>query len=62
MSLSHLLTEDEAASVFGVARGTLRNWRHLKRGPAYIKIGRAVRYAMADLEAFFKRGKIYARP
>ena len=38
------LRETEAAKKLGVAVQTLRNWRHVRRGPAYIKFGRNVRY------------------
>ena len=46
------LSDDQAAKILGVAIQTLRNWRHLKRGPAYLKIGRSVRYQLVDLKQF----------
>ncbi len=33
---------------------TLQNWRGLGRGPIYRKFGKAVRYDVADLEAWIK--------
>ena len=56
---SHLLhpplTESEAAEYLGVAVQTLRNWRHLRKGPPYLKLspgprGRIV-YLIEDLVA-----------
>lgn len=48
-----LLTEAEAADVLHVAVRTLRNWRALRKGPRYRKIGaRMVRYHRADLVEF----------
>ena len=48
-----LLTEAEAAEIYNVAVATLRNWRALKQGPRFVKIGaRCVRYRRADLAAF----------
>jgi len=46
------LTEREAAPRIGVAPGTLRNWRRQGRGPAYLKVGKAVRYRPQDIEAY----------
>ena len=48
-----LLNEQEAAVLLNTAVRTLRNWRALRKGPPYRKIGqRAVRYHRADLEVF----------
>jgi hypothetical protein len=44
-----------AASILGVARKTLANWRCLGRGPRYVKYGGRlgpVRYRVADLVAW----------
>jgi excisionase family DNA binding protein len=47
------LTEIEAAEFLGVRRQTLAAWRCLGRHDLpFEKIGRLVRYRMADLEAF----------
>lgn len=48
-----LIDEREAAALLGLAVGTLRNWRALRQGPRFRKIGtRAVRYRRADVAAF----------
>lgn len=47
-----LYTEDSLAEKTGFAPGTLRNWRSIGKGPAYIKIGAAVRYRPADVDAW----------
>jgi hypothetical protein len=48
-----LLDENEAAAILNTAVRTLRNWRALRKGPRYRKIGqRLVRYHRADLAAF----------
>lgn len=44
------LRETPAAAYTGHAPGTLRNMRHQGRGPRYIKAGRTVLYAVADLD------------
>lgn len=50
-----LIDEKEAAAILAVAVTTLRNWRALKQGPRYLKLGaRMVRYSRAELAAFIK--------
>jgi predicted DNA-binding transcriptional regulator AlpA len=48
---SELLTPDELVTRWdgAVTTGTLANWRSQDRGPRYVKIGRAVRYRLADI-------------
>ena len=52
------VTDLEAAKILSVSPQTLRNYRHLGRGPAYSKRGRLVRYLVHDLFAFMKSGRI----
>lgn len=48
-----LLTREEAAEYLGCKPQTLAVWATTKRyGLRYIKVGRCVRYRIADLEAF----------
>ena len=50
---SPLLDERQAAEFLNVTAGTLSVWRCTRRYPLpYIKVGRLVRYRLADLEAF----------
>ena len=46
------LTESEAALRLGLKVATLRAWRHQGRGPAFVRLGRAVRYLATDIEDF----------
>ena len=48
----------EAAKILAASPQTLRNWRHIGRGPAYSKRGRMVRYQVGDLLEFMKAGRI----
>lgn len=51
-----LLTEAEAAEMLGMAKGTLRNWRHSGQGPKYLIVGaRVIRYRTSDLLEFVER-------
>jgi excisionase family DNA binding protein len=49
-----LLTPKDVAELLGVPEGTLEFWRYQNRGPAYIKVGRHVRYRPADIEAYLQ--------
>jgi excisionase family DNA binding protein len=46
------LTETEAATRLGLKVATLRAWRHQGRGPAYVRLGRAVRYLSTDIDEY----------
>ena len=48
----HPLTESEAAARLGLKVATLRAWRQKGRGPAYVRLGRAVRYLTTDIDDF----------
>ncbi len=48
----------EAAKILSSSPQTLRNWRHIGRGPVYSKRGRMVRYSVADLLAFMEAGRV----
>lgn len=57
------LTPEEVANRYrgGVSVGTLRNWRAMKIGPSYLKIGKAVLYPVDELEAWDKENKVACR-
>lgn len=48
-----LLTREQAAEFLGLKAATLATWASTQRYDLpYIKVGRAVRYRMSDLETF----------
>lgn len=47
-----LLTVNEAAAYTRLSKITLNRWRLTGEGPVFVKMGGAVRYAKADLDAF----------
>ncbi len=52
---STILTTAEAADYLRVSRLTLRNWRSTRAvSLPYLKVGRAVRYRLADLQSFLE--------
>ena len=51
--LPKLLTPKQAAIELGVTEKTLANWRWSKlQGPRWVRIGRMVRYELAEIERF----------
>jgi predicted DNA-binding transcriptional regulator AlpA len=58
MDLNSTFNEHIAAKFMGLAVQTLRNWRNLGKGPSYIKLGRCIRYRLADLEEYIQNRKI----
>jgi len=52
------LNDREAAKLLSLSPQTLRNWRTQSRGPAYIKAGRAIRYAVEDLRDYMTANRV----
>ena len=49
-----LLTPAEVAERLRVSTRTLEFWRHQGRGPAFVRVGKRVRYRPDDVEAFIE--------
>lgn len=56
-SANALLSTREAARRLGLAAGTLQNWRIRGQGPAFVRLGSAVRYSSEDLARFISQGR-----
>ena len=52
--MNKLLTEEQVAEQLSITTNTLRKRRWLGKGPAFIKIGAAVRYEADTLATFIK--------
>ena len=52
------VNEHEPAELLGVSPRTLQCWRREGCGPAFTRLGKAVRYRMGDLRAFQKAGRV----
>lgn len=46
------LTPDELAAMLNVPKATLYQWNRRGSGPAYMHLGRHVRYRLSDVEAW----------
>jgi predicted DNA-binding transcriptional regulator AlpA len=47
-----VMTEEELSREWDLSTSTLRQWRASGQGPAYVKMGRLVRYLRADVEVW----------
>ena len=56
--IAKLLKETQVAELLGVSVMTLRKWRSERRGPAYIKLGRSVRYSPKEIIEYQDRGVV----
>jgi len=57
---TELVNVNEAAQFLAVSPSTLYGWVWQRRIP-FVKVGRAVRFDMADLEQFVAQNRIQAR-
>ena len=57
------LTADEVSERYRgeISVGTLRNWRSMRVGPAFVKIGKAVLYPIDELEAWDRKNLVSCR-
>jgi hypothetical protein len=55
------IPEPDAADYIGMSRAYLRQARHQGRGPAYLQLGRPVRYRVADLDRFLNARRVETR-
>ena len=49
------MTLEQVADYLQIPRGTLYQWRHRGTGPLGIRVGRFVRYRVADVEAWLEQ-------
>jgi hypothetical protein len=57
-----LLTEDELVELRGVTKGWLRDDRRGKRLVPFLKLGKAIRYRLADVDPALEKLRQGARP
>ncbi|MBX9453225.1 MAG: helix-turn-helix domain-containing protein [Mesorhizobium sp.] len=53
-----LLTPSQVAELLAVSAKTLTGWRGQGRGPAFIRMGRTIRYRRGDIEGFIDRSGV----
>ncbi|WP_336741476.1 helix-turn-helix domain-containing protein [Aureimonas altamirensis] len=60
---NRFLTPEEVSERYrgSVSLGTLRNWRSMRIGPSFVKIGKAVLYPTSELDAWDEKNKVSCR-
>jgi hypothetical protein len=53
-----LMAELEVSHRLGCSVGLLRKWRLFKKGPAYVNVGRLVRYTPASIDKFIEQNQV----
>ncbi|MDY6905580.1 MAG: helix-turn-helix domain-containing protein [Thermodesulfobacteriota bacterium] len=53
-----LYNTEQAAAILGIRRQTLYNWRHNRKGPDYVLIGRRPMYEDCALERFIEANRV----
>src|SRR5258706_13017246 len=62
MTVKYLTAEEVSERYRGeITVGTLRNWRAMRIGPPFIKIGKAVLYPIEELDAWDKASMVTCR-
>jgi hypothetical protein len=63
MGENKFLTAEEVSERYRgeISVGTLRNWRAMRIGPGFIKIGKAVLYPITELEAWDQKNMVTCR-
>jgi hypothetical protein len=63
MNGNRFLTAEEVTERYrgGISVGTLRNWRAMRIGPSFLKIGKAVLYPVSELEAWDEKNRVTCR-
>ena len=49
-----ILNETEVAEMLRCTKAALRKWRRQRRGPRFVRVGRLIRYRLADVEEFLE--------
>jgi predicted DNA-binding transcriptional regulator AlpA len=58
---SQYMTEKEVALITGLSLSKLRQDRHACKGIPYHKVGRSIRYSVADIKAFMDECRVEHR-
>jgi len=56
-----VIREDAAAKYVDLSVGFLRRARACGRGPAYVRVGRTIRYQVVDLDAWLRAHRVVTR-
>lgn len=49
---AELLTSQQVADLLGLKKDTIEKWRRQRRGPAFVRLGGAIRYRQSAIRKF----------
>jgi len=49
-----LITEKEVQTLLSLGESTVQQWRMYGKGPKFVKLGRAVRYRLSDVQEYLR--------
>ncbi len=58
--MDELLNDHEAAQLLKCSRAALVRFRHERRGPPFLKVGKLVRYSLSDLKQWLDSARVAA--
>ncbi len=62
VSQAPYLNTRQASELTGITASTLECWRRDGEGPAYVKLGRMVKYRRQDLDSFMEERMVRGHP
>jgi Helix-turn-helix domain len=60
--MNDLLTEVEAAPLLRLKIKTLQQWRVLRRGPKFVRLGRRIFYPRCEIETYIAKNMVDIEP
>ncbi|WP_236016037.1 helix-turn-helix transcriptional regulator [Brucella endophytica] len=63
MTENKFLTPEEVTERYrgGISVGTLRNWRAMRVGPSFVKVGKTVLYPINELDVWDEKNRVQCR-
>jgi predicted DNA-binding transcriptional regulator AlpA len=52
------LTPEQVAERYQISEATVKEWRYKRVGPAYLRLGKRVRYSLASLEKWEREREV----
>ena len=62
ISMKRFFSNNEAAEYIGTHPTTMPTWRNRGKGPAFIRLGRKIAYALEDLDAWLAANRTEPAP
>lgn len=61
IQVKKLLSPKEVEDLFGIKESTLAQWRWLRTGPDFFRLGRMIKYKTEEIEKFLEENRYHCR-